>query len=70
MGFNNITRQTVAINSKAMIHGNDFYFSCCKIFNRMIGAMMTLRHFMRLSAHSKRHHLMAKTNAKNRGFRR
>jgi len=42
--------EAVLIDSKAVIHGDDFDFVCCVIFHGMVRAVMALLHFHRLRA--------------------
>ena len=66
MGLYDTFWQAVRVQSKAMIHGDNFHFARSQIFNRMIGTVMTLWHFHCLPAKSKAQQLMTQTYPKNR----
>ena len=61
-----VVRQAVFINNKAVVLGCDFDNTGGGVLDRVVRTTMANIHFLRLGAKGQRHHLMTKTDAKDR----
>ena len=66
MGFGNRVGQCFAVDGEAVIHRGNLNLAGFNIFDRMIGTMMALFHFLCLRAQRQCQHLMAEAYAENR----